>query len=548
MAIGNRFATHPVTLAYQELGHMIRSLLIGSFCLSLVPFLLCTNAEAAEKPNIVIFFVDDLGWCDVSSDSTTLGHASKLVDTPTVERLAAQGMSFTAAYTQQNCAPTRAALLTGQYAPLSGVYNVGSVSRPSKAETGKTKIIPPEVAESVGPQAVTYAETLAQVGYQNAIFGKVHGWGQGDKREDGFQFDYHCNKTVSREGTGKKRKKLSNYYAYNDDGTWRFDSEKYKLFAKPYDNGYVETQLAPVANGNDPKSLIGNTKHFTDAIGDAAVAFLDQIAEQEQPFSMWVSYHAIHSGIVGREDLIAKYRQRLPDSSQRTIKYLALTEQMDQTTARVLAALDRHDLADNTLVIFMSDNGGVPSGNNGPLAGNKGMFTEGGIRVPMIARLPGRIEPGSVCHEPVHVIDFYPTFAELAGAQLPDPNVHPLSGESLAPLLQGTATQLNRTTLHWHFPGYMDTRQIPNTTINRRVGEARYKLRYFYEDNRYAMYNLSTDIGESNDLLASNPSADVLSTANLLRADMLDWLNSMNPEPMRFRDSGHEVPLPGPLQ
>ena len=493
------------------------------------------------KPNIVIFFADDLGWADISTSETTMGYASKKVETPNIDKLAKKGMSFTAAYTQQNCAPTRASLISGQYPTVSGVYNVGSLMRVEKERKKTLKIIAPKSKPGITGESITYADVLTEAGYRNAIFGKVHGWGGGEKIDYGFQDDYSCSKAMSRM-EGKKKIKLANYEAYNDNGTWRMENPRYDKFAKPYDAAYINKHLTRFANNNDPKTLLGKKKHFTDAMVDAALEFLDSAAKGNQPFSMWISYHAIHSGIVGRPDLIAKYQAKFPHAKSNEIEYLALTEQMDQSTARILADLDQRNLRENTLVLFLSDNGAVSKGNNGPLRGYKGMFYEGGIRVPFIAEWAGRIKAGSISHEPIHVIDLFPTFAELAGSSVPDQDLYVTHGESILSILTGKATQLKRQAIYWHFPGYMDVRQEPNSVINKRVGNQRYKLRYSYETEQYELYNLNEDISESKNLLNNSP--EMLQIARNLRADLCSWIEKTKPAPMKYKSSGEQVGLP----
>jgi len=497
--------------------------------------------SAGRPPNVVLFLADDVGWGDISAQGPNLGHGSTRVQTPNIDRLAAQGMSFTAAYTLQNCAPARAALLSGQYPPANGVYNVRSLRR-SDAEQGSTRIIPPNTPRAIAASAITYAETLARAGYRGAIFGKVDGWGGVDVAEHGFEDDYSCDLSVDVDG-----ERVSPYQALELKGRWRFASPRYRRFARPYDADYIARNLAPVANGNDPSMLAGQPKHLTDAIADAALEFLASAAEDERPFHMWVSFHAIHFERVARPDLAAKYRALLPGADHNEIGYLALTEQLDQSIGRILAELEARGLSDRTLVLFLSDNGAVENGDNGPLRGWKGTLYEGGVRVPMIARLPGRIAPGSVAHEPVHVVDLYPTLAELAGAPLPDPELHPLHGESLVPLLEGRATRLARTAIYWHFPGYMDTRLVPTSVVNMRVGDERYKLFYSYETGEHELYDLSRDLAEETDLLAGDPSEETLEIARALNAELVRWLEEVRPAPMRLRDGGAQVgPPPAP--
>ncbi len=530
---------------------MNRILRIQALCTLLLP--VSVDRVCGEpRPNIVILTADDLGWNDISSALTTRANNSLCHQTPNIDRLISRGMAFTSAYTQQNSAPTRAALLTGQYAVHNGVYNVTSLARYGNQKKGgvtkdQARIVPPRQRSVIDPSSETFAEVLRDGGYRTYIFGKVHGWG-GDLSEHGFTDDFSCSKTVNRNG-----EKLSNYLAWQDpQGAWVFDNSLYNRYAAPYTEAYIRRNLLPFANGNDPLSLVGKRKHFTDAIGDCVVEQLARV-DRQQPFCMWVCFHAIHSAIVGREDLIAKYRRRTElDPRHADPEYAALTEQLDQTVGRILAALEDPDgdgdtsdsMTGNTIILFMSDNGGVGGPHsNAPLRGAKGMFYEGGVRVPMGVVYPGHVAPGTVTDEPVHVIDYYPTLLELADLSCPPESRHPLDGESFVRLLENPRARLTREALYWHFPGYLDYRQVPSSMINKRIGDKRYKLKYSYETETYELYCLTDDLAEQHDLLeASDPTA--IDIARDLRADLCAWLEANRPLPMKYKATGQPVGLP----
>lgn len=513
------------------------------------------SAQTHKPPNIILLFADDLGWNDISSPIATLGNGSKNHQTPNIDKLVTQGMAFTSAYTQQNSAPTRAALLTGQYANRTHVYNVFGLDRfATDKKAGITKeearIVPAnQKKESIEAGTLTYARLLKDAGYQTYIFGKVHGFRLTNEDNCGFTHNFECSRRVKGDN-----KDDSNYFALKtDDGNWIFDNPLYNHFAQPYTEEYVRRNLLPFANGNNPMMLVGTKKHFTDAIGDVVI---DQIgkADKEKPFMMWVAFHAIHSAIVGRDDLNAKYKNREEiDGRHKNFKYAALTEQLDQTVGRILAALedpnddgDNSDsMSDNTVVIFMSDNGGVHGGNhsNAPLRWAKGTLYEGGIRVPMMIRYPKMVKSNTVSNEPVHVIDFLPTFIDLAGLKYAN-KAHVLDGESLFPLLTGKIKTLKRDRLFWHFPGYMDERGIPASVINERIGDKRYKYRYCYENDTHELYNLTDDIGEKVNLLAGKPTKQDLKIGNRLLTDLNRWISSTNPLPMYYVADGNKVELP----
>ena len=527
---------------------------IKTFGTFAVAALLSQLTAQNKQPNIIILTADDLGWNDISSEIATLGNGSKNHQTPNIDKLASESMVFTNAYTQQNSAPTRAALLTGQYANRTHVYNVWGLDRyATKDQPGikqsEAKIIPAaQEKESIKPGTVTFAKLLREAGYETYVFGKIHGFKMNEAEDNGFTHDFGCGKTIKDTNAEK-----SNYYAFRtEEGKWIFDNPKFNKFAEPYTEEYIRKNLLPVANGNNPLQIAGTRKHFTDAIADVVI---DEIANApaDKPFCMWVAFHAIHSAIVSREDLYKKYRNRTKmDSRHENFKYAALTEQLDQTVGRILAALDdpngdgdkSDSKRENTVVVFMSDNGGVSGGNhsNAPLRESKGTLYEGGIRVPMMVRYPALIKSASITKEPVHVIDYLPTFLDIAGIEYTHKE-HVLDGESLYPILSGEKDQLKRELLFWHFPGYMDIRGIPASVINKRIGDQRYKYRYCYEYNTHELYNLTDDMDETTNLL-ENPDKRSLKIANAMLRDLNKWMKETKPLPMFYVDGGKQVELP----
>lgn len=531
---------------------MNSSRIIGTLAASF--FLSQLNAQN-KQPNIIILTADDLGWNDISSGLSTLGNGSKNHQTPNIDKLATESMVFSHAYTQQNSAPTRAALLTGQYASRTHVYNVWGLDRyAGKNQAGikksEAKITPAnQEKESIKPGTLTFAKLLREAGYETYIFGKVHGFNMSSTEDNGFNHDFGCDKTI--KGTDADK---SNYYAFRtNEGKWIFENPKFNAYAEPYTEEYIRKNLIPVANGNDPLQMIGTRKHFTDAIADVVTHEISNAAT-DKPFCMWVAFHAIHSGIVSREDLYEKYKSRSDlDPRHENYKYAALTEQLDQTVGRILAALDdpngdgdkSDSKRENTIVVFMSDNGGVDGGNhsNAPLRESKGTLYEGGIRVPMFVRFPSVIKTPSVSSEPVHVVDYLPTLLDVAGVKYTN-KLHVLDGESIYPILKGETSKLQRESIFWHFPGYMDIRGIPASVINKRIGDKRYKYRYCYEYNTHELYNLTDDMAEKINLLEKNPSKQNLKIANQMLSDLNEWVRTTNPLPMYYVSNGQKVVLP----
>lgn len=441
----------------------------------------CCIVHGADKPNIVLILADDLGWTDLHC------FGSGYYQTPHIDKLREEGMKFTQAYACQNCAPTRAELMSGQYPPRTGVYTVDSLER-GRAKDRKLDV--PRNNDTLDPAVVTIAETLHAAGYVTASMGKWHLGepGKAGPCEQGFDINMAGNHTGSPRG------------------------------------GY----FSPYKNPQLPDGPKG--EYLTDRLADEAVKFIDDHADK--PFFLYLPHYAVHTPIQAREDLIKKYKAIKPVGKQNNPEYAAMIDSVDQSVGRIVDALDAHHLTEHTIVIFLSDNGGVGGydtiglgdfhsiTDNAPLKGGKGSLYEGGIRVPMIVRWPGVVKPGSQCATAVDVIDFYPTLAAVAGAALPKDQ--PLDGVDISPLFHGR-TIADRT-LFWHFPGYLEGgksgwRTAPVGVIH----EGDYKLLEYFEDGHVELYNLSDDLGEKTDLSKRDPKR-----AAAMRDTLAAWRKAVN--------------------
>ena len=507
------------------------------FALSPVP--------AHAQPNIIHIIADDFSWVDLSSNLTNNGNGSAYYQTPNIDALASGGMAFTSAYANPNCAPTRAAVMTGQYAPNNGVHNVDSLNRGGNS----TLLRGPSDNNHIQNSAVALGEVLQGVGYRTAHVGKFHSTLNNSDivNNHGFNVNYGGTNVGSP----------NNYDASfnNGAGQWQYGNKigpELDQFADPYTQQYINDNLLPYANGNNPNSLLGDPKHLSDASADAAIDFLGDFASggahEGTPFFMNLAFHAVHTPINSRDDLQAKY-QALPTSSDPdhdSANYAGLVEGMDQAIGRVVDFVQDNGLGNDTLIVFYSDNGGHEGPtDNAPLRGRKGMFTEGGIRVPLIAYMPGTIAAGSSSDEAIAPVDFYTTYAELAGAGLPDPATHTVDGESFAGILTGTDNQLDRRSIFYHFPGYLDSRAVPTSTIIHDAPDGdRYKLLYFYEDRRYELYNLTDDFTESNELIGSGAmSQQEFTIANQMSKELNQWLIDNGALQLTVRGTGAVVPF-----
>ncbi|GAA4427750.1 sulfatase [Bremerella cremea] len=441
------------------------------------------TAVANERPNIVLIYADDLGWKDVGYQGTDF------YETPVLDAFAKQGMTFSAGYAcAGNCAPSRACLISGQYTPRHHLYAVGSTDRGAKNEM---RLVPVPNSKGLRPQNFTLAEALKEAGYVTGHFGKWHLSGKdgADPSEQGF------DETFDSFGDG------------------------------PLVEGTETNKKGPPS---DPKGV------FT--LTDMACQFMER--NQDRPFFCYLPHHAIHGPLQGQKSTVAKFEAKPKGDQHKSVMYAACTYDLDESVGRLLKKLDDLGLTEKTLVIFTSDNGATPQSLQEPLRGNKGGYYEGGIREPFLVRWPGKIKPGSQSDVPVIQVDLYPTILDAAGIEVPDGKV--LDGESLLPLLTGTG-ELKREAIFWHFPGYLNQpvtrgreldvrtgfRSRPVTVINKD----HWKLHLYHEEwvldggqaklpeNRAVeLYDLRNDIGERNDLSASNPEK-----RDELIADVLEW-------------------------
>lgn len=473
----------------------------------------CKSKEQ-KRQNVIIFLVDDLGWRDVGC------YGSAFYETPNVDKLASQGMRFTNAYASCHvCSPSRASLLTGKYPARLNLTDW----LPGRKDFPFQKLKNVEINQQLPFEENTLAEALKASGYSTAIFGKWH-LGEEPSGPDKHGFDVHV-----------------------PDG---------------WNKGWPLTYYAPFRlSGYD--GLEG--EYLTDRLTDDALEYMEN--NKDHPFFLYLSHFAVHDPIEGREDLVEKYDVKLlnqsdgiapqyilegnPDSDPLSIEertsllnqqgyegfsglprstvkvkqrqdntnFAAMVESMDTSLGRVLAKLDELGIAENTIIIFCSDNGGMAAANFGnperridssqvdkafstsnlPLRGAKGWLYEGGIRVPTIIKWSGIEKPGSTCDFPVINTDFYPTILEMLG--LPGQPQQTLDGTSIVPLLHGS-DRLDQEALYWHFPHYSNHgMQSPGGAVRYK----NYKLIEYYQNGTVQLFNLDTDLEEEHDLSATEP-------------------------------------------
>jgi arylsulfatase A-like enzyme len=494
----------------------------------MIGFGVVAACEARDsRPNIIVYMVDDLGWNHISAGQATMGTHGDIYHTPNVERLANSGLSFTHAYCQPNCAPTRAAMLSGQYAARvnNDVYVVQHLNRFGKGGIRKSnaRFRGPEQSVSVAAEGITIAEALRKNGYTTAHIGKYHVGGHDGEATlpENAGFDINIGGFSQGHQPSCFSKAVAQKWHFPRVGRGDFDR-----FAAPYTKAYAKDRGLPA-------SLVGTPKHICDALGDALEETIGRLSAGDRPFYLQFHSYAVHGPVRARPDLRKAAQERLGHQhGARITEYVAFIAGMDENLGRILAAIEdpngdgdaTDSIADRTLVLFTSDNGGTHADNR-PLRGKKGMFSEGGIRVPLIAYWKGVIPVNTVTDHMVHSVDFYPTYLELAGNRWSPPKEsHPLDGESFADILLTPNAQRTRGPIFYLFPGYLDTRAQPSAVVIDELKGNRYKLFYFYETDSWEFYCLSNDQGEAKNLIESHPEL-----ASILSKKLNAWLKQEHP-------------------
>ncbi|GAB5517783.1 MAG: sulfatase [Rhodothermales bacterium] len=393
-------------------------------------------------------------------------------ETPHLDRLAAEGMLFTDGYAAAPvCSPTRASLQTGKYPARMRTTDWFGAPQPETVQNHWTRdqpLLPASYVATLPHEETTIAEALLAGGYHTFFAGKWHLGNEGSYPEDhGYQ--------INRGG-------------FERGGPYGGDR-----YFSPYGNPRLE---------DGPSG-----EHLPARLGQETADFI--ASSSGAPFFAMLSFYSVHTPLMTRQDLEAKYVAKpAPEDAwgeegdrrvrlvQNHAVYAGMVEAMDEAVGMVLATLDSLGLAENTLVVFTSDNGGLSTSeghptSNLPLRGGKGWMYEGGIREPFIARWPARVEAGQTTATPVTSPDLYPTFLAAAGLDA-QPQQH-ADGESLLPVFDGQT--LEREALFWHYPHYGNQGGSPTAAI--RAGA--WKLIHFFEDDRVELYNLAEDIGETND-------------------------------------------------
>ncbi len=432
-------------------------------------------SSAERKPNVVLILADDLGWSD-----TTLFGTTTFYKTPNIERLAARGMTFSRAYSASPlCSPTRASVMTGLSPARHGITSpnchlpkVTLRATPTASGAPNQKSTIPQSVSRLNTTYYTLAEMFKDNSYVTGHFGKWHlGPEPYSPLQQGFDVD-----VPHHPGPGP----AGSYVA-----PWKFND---------FDH--------------DPDIP---DEHIEDRMAKEAVAFLEKY--HDEPFFLNYWMFSVHAPFDAKAALIEKYRQQVnPKSPQRSPTYAAMIESMDDAVGTLLNTLDRLRIADNTIVVFASDNGGnmynevdgVSATSNAPLRGGKATMYEGGVRGPAIVVVPGKVDAGSRSEEMIQSCDFYPTLLELLGIT-PQRN-QMFDGTSIVPALQGKP--LAREAIFTYFPHAPGVPDWLPPSVSAHVGDWKL-IRIFHGGDagrhRYKLFNLKDDLGEHHDLAAELP-------------------------------------------
>jgi len=437
----------------------------------------CQAQDAGERPpNIILVMVDDMGWTDVGC------QGNDAVDTPNIDKLAAQGVRFTNAYAASPvCSPVRAAILTGKAPARLRITN--HIPDQQRFTPDGAVLEPAAMLDHLPLEHVTIAEHLRGRGFATAMLGKWHL--AGERR--------------GKDGLGDVR-----FYPEAQG----FDRN---LGGCAY--GGPPTFFDPYRIHNLPSRKQG--EYLPDRLADESCMFLAE--NRDRPFFLCLWPYALHWPMEAPAELIAKYQER-SGPGIKDPRYAAMTEAFDRAFGRILDALDRAGIADETLIILTSDNGpylGVAEPR--PLRLGKGYLYEGGIRVPMIIRWPAVVQPGRVSEAPVISMDVLPTVLEACGLRAADGT--PCDGESLMPLLRGDG-ELSRDALFWHYPNYAFHR---GNRLGAAIRVGALKLIENFDDGSVELYDLGQDIGEADNLAATRPDQ-----ARRLQLRLRAWLKAVD--------------------
>ncbi|WP_218917230.1 sulfatase [Niabella ginsenosidivorans] len=474
-------------------------------------FSLLTTAQ--QRPNIILFLVDDMGWQDCSlpfwKEKTAL---NKKYHTPNMERLAAEGMKFTNAYGAPVCTPSRTALLTGMSPAHLRITNWTAPAKNSNTDREDDQFAPADwningLSPVPGIQNTAYAtpfpRLLKEAGYYTIHVGKAHWGAVGTPGANPYNMGFMVN--------------IAGHAAGSPQSYWA--SQNYGNFPKQQ----PRAQAVP-----DLEQYFGTDTFLTEALTLEALKALEEPVKRKQPFYLNMAHYAVHTPIMADERFIKKYLDAGLDSTEAA--YATLVEGMDKSLGDIMDYLERKDIDKNTVIIFMSDNGGLSLAperggkahtQNLPLRAGKGSVYEGGIREPMIVKYPGITKPATTADQYVIIEDFFPTILEMAGVKKYQTIQQP-DGRSFMPVLKNPGWKDDTRDLVWHFPNKWVKDDGPGINYFSAIRKGNWKLVYSIRSGKTELYNLDEDIGEAKDLSAQYP-AKVSELRSLLGFRLKSW-------------------------
>ena len=491
-----------------------------------VLFLSCT-VEKPEKPNIILFLVDDMGWQDTSVPFyKEITPFNKLYHTPAMEKLAAEGMKFTQAYSYSVCSPTRVSLMTGMNAARHRVTNWTLRKNTSADHPSEFLELPDWNVNGMSPvpdiEKTVYATPLPQILKDNEYFtihcGKAHLGAIDTPGADPLNLGFDIN--IAGHAAGAP----GSYY-----GNKNFGNEAKKL-TLPWGVPGLE-------------KYYGKDIYLNEVLTREAKKALDSSLITGKPFFLYMAHYAVHTPIQEDPRFFDKYlSDSLPVIES---KYASMVESMDKSLGDLMNYLEEKGLDDKTIILFMSDNGGLsavarggkPHTHNIPLSSGKGSAHEGGIREPMIVKWPAVVKQGSICDKYLIIEDFFPTILELA--RITDYNTSQITdGKSFVPFLKNEQINQQERALFWHFPNNWGPTG-PGIGASSTIRKGDWKLIYYHTDQSFELFNLKTDIGESNNLLNQEP--DKLKE---MAEELSDYLREVAAQMPVIKKTGEKVPFP----
>ena len=487
--------------------------------------------DSTRPPNMILFLVDDLGWQDTSvpfhADTTQF---NRIYRTPNMERLASEGMQFTSAYAACVCSPTRISLMTGMNAARHRVTN-WTLRKDKKSDGRDTLIETPDwnfngLSTTDGINNTVAATTLPQIlqdhGYFTIHLGKAHFSAIGTPCADPVNCGFDVNVAGHAAGAPGSYSGLTNF-GNNADG--------------------LPTNVWSVPG---LEQYHGKDIQLTGALTLEAKAIMDTVRQQEQPFFLYMAHYAVHTPIQEDPRFFRAYLDQGLDTIE--ARYASMIEGMDKSLGDLMDYLEENDLSDNTIILFMSDNGGLsavarggePHNHNAPLRSGKGSAYEGGVRVPMWVKWPEKIEAGTASEWPLIVEDFFPSILEMAGIQEYE-LIQQIDGVSFVDLFTSSSQQPDNRPIFWHYPNIWGPNG-PGIGAYSAVRSRDWKLIYFHRDRTFELYDLQSDLGETTNLADTQP--EIRKELAVLLAEYLREVGAQMPIQM---ETGRDVPWPDDL-